>query len=252
MQEKNKHSHQGHRQRLREKAISGGIEYWPQHEVLELILTYCIPHRDVNPLAHELIDQFGSLAGVFDAGFDQLRKIKWIGDNSATFLSLLPDFFNRYTASKNTDTVVLDTTQKCVNYFRSQGRVKKFEQFYIFCLNAKKKLIKTSHIDSTMASSVNVTLKDFVGIITGCSCRAVIVMHTHPGGSSQPTQSDVIATQRLMEICKTLGISFDDHIIIADNEYFSFLHSGLYYNLENNIKKGIKPVFKDDIKKNHD
>ena len=252
MEEKKKHSHQGHRKRLREKANSAGIEHWHQHEVLELILTYCIPHKDVNPLAHDLIDKFGSLAGVFDDGFEQLCKINGLGEHSATFLSLFPDFFNRYNASKNLDPIILDTTAKCVNYFRSQSRVKKYEQFYVFCLNAKKKLIKTSHIDSTVASSVNIQLKDFIEIITSCSCRAIIVMHTHPGGNSQPTQSDVVATQRLMEICDTLGISFDDHIVVADNEYFSFLHSGLYYNLKSNIKKGIKPTFKDETNKNHD
>ena len=246
MEDKKKHAHEGHRERLREKAISAGIDHWPQHEVLELILTYCIPHKDVNPLAHELIDKFGSLSGVLDAGFDQLRKINGIGDKSATFLSLFPDFFSRYTSSKNIDPIILDSTPKCVNYFRTQCRVKKYEQFYVFCLNAKKKLIKTSHIDSERSSSVNIQLKDFVEIITSCQCRAIVVMHTHPGGVSQPTQSDAIATQKFMEICKTLGISFDDHIILADNEYFSFRHSGLYFRLENNIKKGIKTSFKDN------
>jgi len=232
MEEKKKHSHQGHRQRLREKAHKAGIEHWPQHEILELLLTYSIPHKDVNPLAHDLIEQFGSIAGVLDAGFEQLRKVNGVGEHTAIFLSLLPDFFNKYTASKNMDPIILDTSYKCVNYFRSQSRVKQFEQFYIFCLNAKKKLIKTTHIDSVLASSVNVPLKDFVETITCCSCKSIIVMHTHPGGNCQPTKSDVIATKRLMDICKTLGVLFDDHIIIADNEYFSFLHSGLYFDIE--------------------
>lgn len=238
MEQKKKHSHAGHRQRLKEKAASAGIEHWPQHEILELLLTYAIPQKDVNPLAHDLIDQFGSISGVLDAGYAQLRKVKGIGDSSALFLSLLPDVFSKYNASKNLDPIILDTTYKCVTYFKQLTHVRTYEQFYIFCLNAKKKLIKTTHIDSALASSVNVPLKDFVQTITTCSSKAIVVIHTHPGGDSRPTQADVTATKRLIEICNTLGIMFDDHIVIAENEYYSFAHSGLRDDLISHVKYG--------------
>ena len=236
MEQNKKHSHAGHRQRLKKKAISAGIEHWPEHEILELLLTYAIPQKDVNPLAHELINQFGSIGGVLDAGYEQLCKIKGIGESAATFLSLLPDVFGRYSISKNKGQIILDTTYKCVQYFNSSQRVKSFEQFYVFCLNAKKKLIKTTHIDSALASAVSVPIKDFVETVA--HCKAIVVMHTHPGGDSHPTQTDIDATKRLMEICNTLGVFFDDHIIIAENEYFSFSHSGLQQDIMNNIKYG--------------
>ena len=117
--EKKKNPHTGHRQRMKDKARAIGIGAWPHHEVLELLLTYAIPQKDVNPLAHELIDKFGSLAGVLDVGWEQLSKIKGLGKEASLFLSLLPDIFNKYKASKDIGSVALDTTSKCVKYFKS-------------------------------------------------------------------------------------------------------------------------------------
>ncbi len=236
MEEKKKHSHAGHRQRLKEKAVKAGIEHWPEHEVLELLLMYAIPQKDVNPLAHELIDKFGSIAGVLDAGYKQLEDVKGIGSSAATLLSLLPDMFSRYNTSKNKEPIILDTTYKCVKYFNDSQRVKSFEQFYVFCLNAKKKLINTTHIDSALASAVTVPIKDFAHIVA--QCKAIVVVHTHPGGDSHPTQTDIIATERLMRVCNTLGVSFDDHIVIAENEYYSMAHSGILRDIDNHIEYG--------------
>ena len=238
MEQKKKHLHTGHRQRLKKKAVNGGIEHWPEHEILELILTYAIPQKDVNPLAHGLIDQFGSISGVLDAGYRQLIKVKGIGESAATLLSLLPDIFSKYNESKHSESTILDTTRKCVDYFKSINRVKEHEQFYVFCLNAKKKLIKTTHINSTFKSSVTFSVTEFIEIITSCSTKAIVVLHTHPSGDSNPTQADIYATKQLMNICNTLGIVFDDHIIIADSEYYSFSHSGLRDSIKAHLKYG--------------
>ena len=239
MEQKKKHSHKGHRQRMKEKALNGGITHWQYHEILELILMYSIPQKDVNPLAHELIEKFSTLGGVLDAGYDQLSKINGVGKETALFLTLLPEIFSKYTASKNIDAVVLDTTDKCVNHFKTVGRVRKIEDLYVFCLDNKKRLIKTVHIDSGLASAVNFSITDLAEQIAIKNNKSVVIMHSHPGGNSNPTQSDAIATKRLMSMCATLGIKVDDHIIVADNEYFSFYHSGLYETILNDIKRKI-------------
>ena len=62
-----KHSHQGHRERVRNRFETKGITAFEDHEALEMLLFYAIPQRDTNQLAHNLIEEFGSLAGVFDA-----------------------------------------------------------------------------------------------------------------------------------------------------------------------------------------
>ena len=67
MAERRRSIHTGHRQRVKDEFSARGLAGWPDHRVLELLLYYAIPQGDVNDLAHELIDRFGSLSGVLDA-----------------------------------------------------------------------------------------------------------------------------------------------------------------------------------------
>ncbi|MBQ7798427.1 MAG: RadC family protein [Clostridia bacterium] len=223
--EQKKNSHKGHRQRFKLKALEGGIEHWPAHEVMELILMYVIPQKDVNPLAHELIDTFGSISGVLDAGYEQLKEFKGIAHESALFLTLLPDIFLKYNASKNVDRVMMDTTHKCVSHFRNVDRVRNTENFYVFCLDNNKRLIRTFKFDSGLSSAVGVPLTDFVKQISLCNSKSIIVMHSHPSGDSNPTSADIAATKQLIASSHAVGVKFEDHIIVTDRHYYSFLNS---------------------------
>ena len=72
--------HTGHRARMRERFRASGLDGFAPHEVLELILFYAIPQRNVNPLAHRLLDTFGSLHGVLDAPVEELQKVEGVGE----------------------------------------------------------------------------------------------------------------------------------------------------------------------------
>ncbi len=231
MEQKKKHSHTGHRQRVKNKALEAGIEHWPYHEVLELVLMYCVPYKDVNPLAHTLIESFGSFGAVLDAGYDELKKIDGVGHETALFLSLLPDFFLKYTASKNVDSVVVDSAHKLVNYFRTIDRVRNNERLYIFCLNGEKKIIKMVKFDADIISSVSVPLTDFSQKVAFAANRGVIILHTHPGGISDPTEADIVATKRMIKAASAVGVKIEDHIIVSNTSFFSFLDNGLMQKL---------------------
>ena len=197
---------------------------------------YSVPYKDVNSLAHELIDNFGSLGAVLDAGYDQLTKIKGVGHETALFLSLLPEFFLKYMASKNVDSIVLDTSHKLVNYFRSIDRIRNNERFYVFCLNAQKKLVKMVKFDSDIISAVSVPLTDFSQKIAFAANKSVIIMHTHPSGEVNPTQADFKATKRMIKAAHAVGVKIEDHIIVTNNEYFSFEDNHIMKGLEEEVK----------------
>ena len=79
--------HKGHRSRLREKVKAGGLATFSQHEVLELLLTFAIPRRDVNPLAHALTREFGSPHNVLHAPSEALLAVPGVGKKTADFLA---------------------------------------------------------------------------------------------------------------------------------------------------------------------
>ena len=83
-----KHHHTGHRQRLKAEFLARGLEGWPDHKVLELLLCYAIPQGDVNGLAHELVERFGSLAGALDASVEELKKVPGVGEHTAVPLRM--------------------------------------------------------------------------------------------------------------------------------------------------------------------
>jgi DNA repair protein RadC len=82
--------HKAHRLRLKERFLQQGLDGFEDHLVLELILFYAIPRIDVNGLAHELLNRFGSLHGVLDASVDDLRKVRGVGENAALLIKLIP------------------------------------------------------------------------------------------------------------------------------------------------------------------
>ena len=85
----------GHRQRLRERFLKCGIRSLAPHEILELLLTYSIPQKDVKPLAKMLLERFNDLNNVFNADPELLMKQSGIKENSATLIALI-SALNRY------------------------------------------------------------------------------------------------------------------------------------------------------------
>ena len=90
------HTHKGHRSRLRLRAEQEGLASFQPHEALELLLFPVLPQRDVNPLAHTLTEQFGSLGGVMEAPQEQLEAMPGLGQCSAAWLALLNRAAKRY------------------------------------------------------------------------------------------------------------------------------------------------------------
>ena len=88
--------HDGHRQRMKERFLKEGLDNFDEIQVLEFLLFYCIPQGDTNPLAHRLLDQFGSLAQVLEAPISELRKVDGIGPHTATMMHLITSLSRYY------------------------------------------------------------------------------------------------------------------------------------------------------------
>ncbi len=87
---------EGHRKRLRDRFSKASLEGFHDYEVLELLLTFAIPRRDVKPLAKELIRKFKGLKGVFDAGAGELSSVNGIGESAAVLIELLREMAGAY------------------------------------------------------------------------------------------------------------------------------------------------------------
>ena len=97
-----KNLNQGHRSRMRKRYLTCGFSGFQEHEILELLLFYALPRVNTNPIAHQLLKEFHSLAGVLDADPVELQKIPGVREQAAVFLNMLPELFRYYQLSKET------------------------------------------------------------------------------------------------------------------------------------------------------
>ena len=111
------HTQTGHRQRVRDRFLSEGLDSFDEVHVLELLLFYAIPQRDTKPLARALLDHFGSLSLVLDASQEELMAVKGVGEGIATFLRLIPAAGRYYQTHREQAAAILNTTENAVITF---------------------------------------------------------------------------------------------------------------------------------------
>jgi len=218
-----KQIHEKHRQRLKIKADKSGLQSFAEHEILELLLTYSIPRRDTNPIAHELISAFGSFAKVIEASPKNLQKVKGIGKESARFLNYIYQFVDVYLNEKRKENIfTITSTNECVKYFRKFFLIKRVETLHIICLSKNSKVVKVINYEGTDGATIFADTREIASNIADKEIYSIAVFHTHPNGDAKPSVEDEQATQRIKEICKAFGIKFLDHIIFTETEHYSF------------------------------
>lgn len=223
------HLHGGHRQRLRDRFIAEGLDHFTDIQVLELLLFYSIPRQDTNNLAHALIQQFGSLPQVLDTSVEELKTVKGIGDNAATFLKLIPAIARYYAVSREQlQTTPLLTTEDLgrylLNYFHGQSN----ETVYLLCLDAKCKPLCCPKLGEGSVNSAGVSIRRVVETALGANATSVVLAHNHPSGIALPSNDDIVTTRRISAALNAVEVVLADHLVIADGDYVSMLQSGFY------------------------
>ena len=220
--------HDGHRQRLKNRFREEGLDHFEEHEVLELLLYYTIPRKDTNPIAHELLARFGSLAQVLDARPEELAKVPGMGDSAATFLSLITAVGRYYLVNRTIQETILPSIEKCGQYLVPFFHGRRNEMVYILCLDAKCKVLCCKEMGEGSVNSAGVPIRRIVEAALGANATSVILAHNHPSGFALPSGEDVQTTKRVAMALDAVEIQLVDHIVVADDDFVSLAQSGLY------------------------
>lgn len=220
----NKNVHEGHRQRLRERFLRDGLEGFQDHNVLELLLFFSIPVRDTNEDAHRLMNEFGSLSGVFDAKYEDICKVRGIGERTALLIKLVPELFRRYEVDKlNKDTVMLNSADLVAGYVSKYFKGLTEEKLYALYLDSNCKLLSFQLISSGGVNSAPMNNRLIAEYAYSTNAASIILVHNHPSGICAPSRKDIDVTIAMADILGTIGIRLSDHIIIGNgDDYFSF------------------------------
>lgn len=218
--------HSGHRDRLRERFLKGGVDALQDYEILELILFLALPRRDVKPLAKKLIQNFGSFNGVFHAsvrdlvafGLSETTAISIKTIEAASFHLMKQDILHQ---------PVLNSWAKLLDYVQATMAHEQREHFRLLFLNKKNELIadeiqQTGTVDHTPAYP-----REIMKRALELSSTAIILVHNHPSGDSTPSKPDIDMTQSIMAAARPLGITIHDHLVVSKKGVTSMKNKGL-------------------------
>ena len=212
----------GHRNRLRQKFLSAGLDSLLDHEVLELLLTYSIPRKDTKPIAWKLLENFGSLANVLDAQPKELLRIKGIGEQTATLIPFVRALLKRYTFSEMTSRPNGTTPEAVINYCKACLSDKKEEFLQILFLSTRHTIIGSKIISTGHRDKIEVAPRDIVGEALAAKAAHIIIVHNHPSGEPEPSAEDITFTDNLNQAALFMGLGVSDHIIVGKGKIFSF------------------------------
>ena len=221
MAEKKKAIHTGHRGRVKEEFRARGVEGWPDHRILELLLFYAIPQGDVNPLAHELIDHFGSLDGVLDALPEELMKVKGMGEHSVTLVKLIPAIVGRYLEGRTLPGTIIHTTAEAGHVLAPYFYGVRNEMAYVLCLDSKEKLLGVKKISEGNNNSSEVTIRRVAEECLALRASFCYLAHNHVNGLALPSPADMNTTNVVRTALEPLGVRLVDHLVFADGDLVS-------------------------------
>ena len=222
-------AHKGHRENVRRRYLAGGLEVFAPHEILEFLLYYSIPRRDTNPIAHRLLDTYGSLSRVLAAPVEELQTIEGVGERTAALLSLTFQI-SRWMRMDDMrrDGVHFQSAQSVGEYLQEVFEGKAYETVYELCLNRRGDLLMSYCLTNGNICAVSTDIRLLVKNAMACDCAAVIIAHNHPGGDALPSDEDITATRAIEDAFRKVNIKLYDHIIVGSGDFVSLRESGFF------------------------
>ena len=218
----------GHRERLRGRFEKSGFTGFHDYEVLEFLLTFIFRQGDVKPTAKELIKSFGSFSKVLDASVEELQTVKGMGKASALNLHAFREIMAYYFRNHATvDKEQITKMSALVEMLRASIAHKPNEVLFAVFLNAKNEVLAMKELGEGTVSQASAFPRKIVEEALKQKATSIILAHNHPGGIAEPSEHDESITNVIKKALALVDISLQDHIILANNEYFSFKRNNL-------------------------
>jgi len=223
---------QGHRKRLRERFLKGGLAGFQDYEIVELLLTLGSPRKDCKQQAKGAIKRFKTLRGVLEASTEELEEIAGIGPHNVLGIKLVQEASRRFLKERIIDRPVYQSSREVFDYLYHSMRDLKKEVFKVIYLNSRNQIIETADLFQGTVNSSAISPRQVIEGAIKHNAVSLIFAHNHPSGNPGPSQSDREVTRELVYAAGVMQIKVLDHIIIGDNTYFSFAGEGLIEEYE--------------------
>lgn len=216
-----------HRQRLRARFMRAGAASLADYEMLELVLFRAIPRRDVKPLAKRLLAEFGDFNRVICAPPARLAQVQGIGDAAVQELKIVEAAAQMLGQARVLGQNAITSWSSLMEYCKTVMAHRETEQFRILYLDRKNTLIADEPQAVGTVDHVPVYPREVVKRALELNASSLILVHNHPSGSPDPSDEDIVMTNKIVDAAKALDISVHDHIVIGKERDASFKALGL-------------------------
>lgn len=213
----------GHRQRLKARFLSDFGRSMPDYEVLELLLMYAIPRKDVKPLAKALLKKYLNLANILVAPPTELMEVEGIGYNAAVLCALVHTCANKicWENLDNRDVPMMTDKKKIAEYCRTKIGYAGQEQLLVIYMDIHGRFIAEDTEQVGTINAVMISPREIIAKAIRNKASKIIISHNHPSGDCTPSKADIEMTKELKSALKMVGIYLEDHIVISPREYYS-------------------------------
>ena len=218
-----KNIHQGHRERMFIRIAKYGWESLSDHELVEVLLYFCIARVNTNGIAHALLEKFGSVKGILDANQKELMTVKGIGPRASFMIKMLPEILRRYLTDASEKVYRYDTIGKVGEYLYCKFLGTDREQLYMMMFNNRLNLIDCVLISEGVINCSEVMMRKVSENIIHGNASLIILAHNHPQGMAIPSQSNRETTEILRTQVENMGVQLLDHLVFADKRYTSIM-----------------------------
>lgn len=221
------HKGAGHRKRLRERFIAGGLAGFHDYEVIELLLTLNTPLKDCKDTAKALLKEFKSFQAVLEADVDDLCRVPGVGPVNSLGIRLIKAVADRYLETRVIEQDVVNNPDDLVDYLNHTIGFKGREHFVGIFLDAKNRVLASEILFSGSLSASAVYPREVVIKALQHQAASVIFAHNHPSGDVAPSASDKDITRKLLFALGVVGITVHEHLIVGSQGVYSFAAQGL-------------------------
>jgi DNA repair protein RadC len=212
--------------RPREKLERLGAPGLGDNELLALVIGSGFRSHDALGLANRLLEYAGGLHGLTRATLDHLRDVPGVGRARAAQILAAVELGRRTLVRAIADRPRLTTPRQLAAYLLPQYGVAPVEQFGIVMLDTKHHLIRIKIVSIGSLDATVVHPREVFREAASASAAAIVLFHNHPSGDPTPSPDDLALTTRMVNAGMVMGIDVVDHLILADQRYFSLVEAG--------------------------
>lgn len=229
---------EGHRQRLRDKFLTQGIDAFTDAEIIELLLTFGTPRSDCKEAARELLARFGSLPAVLDAAPVQLQQVKGVGPKNTFALHFIQGVARRYLRQRVVGKEYVRSSREVADYLIHSMRGLQHEVLTVVFLDAAHAVIDAAVVAEGTVTVNTIYPRELVKAALARNASALVIAHNHPSGSLTPSRQDSELTRSLYLVCSFMHLDLLDHLIIgAGDQVYSFADQGVMASIREDCRR---------------